>query len=520
ISLREMVYEPSLLAKEDNVFTETPSTEQQPIGQLIKYTKFVGNQKLDNSIIRQAISSRAGSRYDETIIREDRKKIAELYRQHGYFQTTSTVESRAVPGGIVLTFNINEGMRYIIKDILFAGNRIADDERLLKQLKKTKVGRQYEPKKLNDDIMRLKKFYKKLRHSDGTMYSFPTVKIDSDVEHILSEQKVIIKINITEGVKVIIQFFGNEHIKSKHLLKNLPLLERGNLSRFTLKKSVAEIEEKYRKKGYYHVKVTYKTMPKPPQEVVIEFYIDEGKPIYLAEIQFEGNNSIPAKELRKRMATRPRSFFAVIPILRWWVSKGIYDENTLTTDLHALNLLYERQGYRQVKIPNLKEIQPQIRENRLYLVIPIEEGPQLRVEEPPKFEFINGRKSGSAKLSHIPIEEIRENLTTREGQPYNPDTLLKDEIYLRSRYAEAGYVHAQIESSFHDGVVTFKIKEGKQAFLGEVKFFGNAKTKENVLKREFLVKEGEPYNTAKIAKTQQRLYALGLFSSVVFEPSN
>ncbi|HIE29455.1 TPA: outer membrane protein assembly factor BamA [Candidatus Poribacteria bacterium] len=525
------VYEPSLLAKEDKVFAEATRTEQQTIGQLIKYTKFVGNQKLGKSIIRQAISSKAGSRYDEVVIREDRKRIAELYRQHGYFQTQVTVESRVVSGGIVLTFNINEGMRYTIKDILFEGNRIADDERLMNQLKKTKVGHQYEPKKLNDDIMRLKEFYKKLRQSDGTFYSFPTVAIESEVEYISSENNVTIKISITEGVQAFYQFSGDEHIKPKHLLKDLPLLERGNLSRFTLKKSVEEIKEKYRKKGYYNVKVTYEMIQKPPQSVIFNFHINAGKPVYIAEIQFEGNNSIPKKELRKRMATQPRSFFAAIPILRRWVSKGIYDENTLTTDLHALNLLYERQGYRQVEIPNLKEIQLQIRGNRIYLLIPIKEGPQLRVKAPPKFEFIGGppregSEQGDFGRSHVfsetEIDEIRRNyLTTKEGQPYNPDTLLKDEIYLRSRYGEEGYVHAQIESSFHDGIVTFKINEGRQAFLGELRFFGNAKTEENVLKREFLVKEGEPFNTAKIfSKTQQRLYALGLFSSVVFEPSN
>ena len=498
------------VAQKGETFVVAPKTEQQIVGQLIKYTKFVGNQNFDGAIILQAINSQPGSKYDEAIVQKDQDRIAKLYRQHGYFQTKPTVEIREIPEGVAITFIINEGIRTIVGRILFEGNRIADDERLFKQLKKTKVGHQYEPKKLDDDIIRLKEFYKKLRRSDGTVYSYPTVRINSDVEYISVENKVIIKISIIEGVEVTIQFFGNEHIKSKHLLKDLPLLERGNLSRFTLKKSVAAIEEKYKKKGYYHVKVlTPEPIPKPPQGVIVNFHIDEGKPIYIADIRFEGNNSIPAKKLRKRMATQPRSFWAGIPILRRWVAKGIYDENNLTIDLHALNLLYERQGYHQVKIPTLKEIHPQIRENRIYLSIPIDEGAQLRVEEPPKVEFID-----EPILSE---DDIRENLTTKEGQPYNPDTLLKDEIYLRSQYAEKGYVYAQIESSFQDGIVTFEINEGKRAYLGELKFFGHDKTKENVLKREFLVKEGEPFDTTKIAKTQQRLYALGLFSSVVFE---
>jgi outer membrane protein insertion porin family len=499
-------------------------TEQQASSQLIKYIKIVGNQKIDESAILHEVSSQPGSKYDEAVVQRDQDKIVELYRRYGYFQTKATGESRQIPEGVSLTFVINEGIQSIVGKILFEGNRIADDERLLKQFKKTKVGRQYEAQKFNDDITRLKNFYKKLRRSGGTMYSFPTVQTKSDIEYIPAENKVIIKISIVEGVKVTIQFSGNKHIKSPKLLKDLPLLERGNLSRFTLKKSVATIEENYKKRGYYLVKVTYEMIPKPPQEFIFKFHIDEGKPIYIKEIRFEGNNSIPSEKLRKYIATKPRSFWAGVPILRRWVAKGIYDEDNLTTDIHALNLFYERQGYHQVKIANLKDIQPKIIENRIHLLIPIDEGPQLLIEKPPEVEFIGEEARGTAtkgqqegKRATLSENNIRENLTTREGQPYNPDILSKDEIYLRSKYGEEGYVYAKIESSFHGGIVTFKIDEGKRAYLSKLRFFGNEKTKENVLKREFLVKEGEPFNTTKIAKTQQRLYALGLFSSVDFE---
>ncbi|MBM3238733.1 outer membrane protein assembly factor BamA [Candidatus Poribacteria bacterium] len=516
---------------EAGIEADSTKTEQRTYGQLIKHIKIINNQKIDESAILHEVSSQPGSQYDEAVVQRDQDKIVELYRRYGYFQTKATVISHQLAEGVALTFDISEGNQAIIGNILFEGNRIADDTKLFNQIEETKEGRKYAPQKLNDDIIRLKEYYKwedgkegKFRHSDGAMYSYPTVQIKSNVEYIPAENKVIIKISIVEGVNVTIQFSGNKHIKSKNLLKDLPLLERGNLSRFTLKKSVATIEGNYKKKGYYLVKVTYEMIPKPPQEFIFNFHIDEGKPIYIGEIRFEGNNSIPAKKLRKYIATKPRSFLAGVPILRRWVAKGIYDEDNLTTDIHALNLLYEQQGYHQVKIANLKDIQPKIIENRIHLSIPIDEGPQLLIEKPPKVEFIGEEARGTAtkgqqesKGATLSENNIRENLTTKEGQPYNPDILSKDEIYLRSKYGEEGYVYAKIESSFHGGIVTFKIDEGKRAYLSKLRFFGNEKTKENVLKREFLVKEGEPFNTTKIAKTQQRLYALGLFSSVDFE---
>ena len=496
-----LVYIGEATAEEEKRFSVTAKTEQQMASRLIKYTKIVGNKNLDESIILQAVDSQPGSKYDEAIVQRDRDKIAELYRRHGYYQTKSTVETRDIPEGEItsLTFVIDEGIGSIVGRILFEGNRIADEKILRKQLSKTKVGHKYEPKKLNYDIIRLREFYKK--------HGYPTIQINSDVEYTSAENEVIITITIiTEGQKVTIQFSGAKHIKPKHLLRDLPLLERGNLSRFTLKKSVAAIEDKYKKKGYHLVKVIYEAMNKSPREVIVNFHIDEGKPVYIAEIRFEGIGKDKAKELKKYIATKPRRFWAKIPILRRWVAKGIYDENTLTIDLHVLNLLYKRQGFHQVAIPNVKEIQPRIRKNRIALSIPIDEGPQLSIETEP--QIIDG---------YILSEDDKSNLTTKKGKPYNPDTLLKDEIFLRSKYAEKGYAYAKIESNFRDGIVTFNINEGKPVRLREINFFGNEKTKENVLKREFLVKEDEPFNTTNIAKTQQRLYALGLFSSVIFE---
>jgi outer membrane protein insertion porin family len=299
------VTESTLLSEKDktslggtNIEPTSTETEPQTSGQLIKHIKIINNQKIDESVILHEVSSQQGSQYDEAVVQRDQDKIVELYRRYGYFQTKATVTSHQISEGVTLTFDISEGIQAIVGKILFEGNRIADDEKLLKQLKKTKVGRQYEPRKSNDDLTRVKNFYKKLRRSGGTVYSFPTVQPKSEVEYIPAENKVIIKISIVEGVKVTIQFSGNKHINSKTLLKDLPLLERGNLSRFTLKKNVATIEEHYKKKGYYLVKVTYQMIPKPPQEFIFNFHIDEGKPIYIAEIRFEGNNSIPAKKLQ------------------------------------------------------------------------------------------------------------------------------------------------------------------------------------------------------------------------------
>ncbi|HXX81294.1 MAG TPA: BamA/TamA family outer membrane protein, partial [Thermodesulfovibrionales bacterium] len=66
-------------------------------------------------------------------------------------------------------------------------------------------------------------------------------------------------------------------------------------------------------------------------------------------------------------------------------------------------------------------------------------------------------------------------------------------------------------------IVSFEIQEGKKTFFGKTLITGNTRTKREVIERQLLHKEGEPFNSGVLAKERQRLYKLGLFSDVRVE---
>jgi outer membrane protein insertion porin family len=67
-------------------------------------------------------------------------------------------------------------------------------------------------------------------------------------------------------------------------------------------------------------------------------------------------------------------------------------------------------------------------------------------------------------------------------------------------------------------MVRFRITEGRPVTIGKIILGGNERTKENVLRRELAVHEGEAYDYGAILKSQQQLYKLGFLGSVRFEP--
>ena len=62
--------------------------------------------------------------------------------------------------------------------------------------------------------------------------------------------------------------------------------------------------------------------------------------------------------------------------------------------------------------------------------------------------------------------------------------------------------------------VTFEIEEGQKIFIDRINIFGNAKTVDNVIRRELELVEGDPYNSFKIRQSERNIRSTGLFENV------
>ena len=62
--------------------------------------------------------------------------------------------------------------------------------------------------------------------------------------------------------------------------------------------------------------------------------------------------------------------------------------------------------------------------------------------------------------------------------------------------------------------MTFFVDPGERAYVNRISFFGNDKTRDDVLRREMRQFEGAPASQASIDQSKRRLEQLGFFSTV------
>ncbi|MDI6781561.1 MAG: outer membrane protein assembly factor BamA [bacterium] len=358
--------------------------------------------------------------------------------------------------------------------------------------------------------------------------SLNTKKIDADIraiyklgyfEDVSASTKVIngkttLVFSVKERQKVIsISIVGSKEPDNEELKKVITLKENAPYQPYQVKESIQKMLEYCQEKGYCFSEITSEIKPFAEKEkkgekgekgekgVDVVFRLDSKQLIKVKEIVFL-NNTIPAKTLKKQIKT---------------VKGGRYNKAELDIDLQRLVYYYKSKGYFQANtslgdiVFNKDEKGEKGEKKGITITINISEGNQFK---------ITGIEIVGNKL--IPEAEIRAKLKTGENSLYNIMSISQDMQMINNLYAEKGYISSQVAPEEDVDVeaktvfVTFKIYEGNQAYIEKILIAGNTKTKENVIRRELLVKDGSLFDGQNVRLSRQRLINLGYFEEVIF----
>ncbi len=466
--------------------------------------EFKGNS-LSESLLLDVVVSRPKKEYSFEIAEDDRRKVLDLYKDYGYFQTEIRLTPIPNPNSsrqIDLLYNIDEGNRALIQDIRFEGVKSIDVEKLEETIKGER-GKTYQKQSVDADANRIRELYRK--------NEYLTVKVIPRRNYDDAASTVILNYEIIEGKKIEIKFVG-DGIDESELQQKLTLFKRENFSETILKSTEQQILQIYREKGYYDPKVSHRREEKSGQEVAIYFEIQLGQAPRIRHINFEGNTAFTDAFLLDLMETQPRSRF-VVPGFGWLLSKGIYNPTTLEMDKRALELEYKSKGYPDVRVTsNAPKID---KDDRLILDIKIYEGEQKIIDR----VSIEG-------VTIFEIAELYAKLDAKPGTPYSLEIANYGERQLESLYNEKGYIYAHISHDYQPETrtLTYRISEGIQAKFGKFYFDGDGQIKLHVLQRTFenlgLV-EGAAFNEERLlTESRRRLLTAGLFQEVEIEPSD
>jgi outer membrane protein insertion porin family len=365
------------------------------------------------------------------------------------------------------------GFPKIIERVEVCGNKRIEKERILAEAK-VKEGDEFLQKKTGDWI---KAIYKMEEFSDLSC-------------EIIEKEGSITLSFVVHEVPLIgtISFSGQKEKKRDDIEKVLGLKEKDPLFIPNVEEAKASITTFYRNEGFYFATITYQIKG---EELI--FTINEGKECKIKEVKFSGNKSISSHRLRGKIKT----------------SKGdAYIQQELETDIDSLTDFYLNEGFAKVVIAK-PVVSFNEKKKGLIVEIPISEGSKYKVG---KIDI-----SGNSLFSE---PEIRKVMMIKEGSVFSQGLLDRDFRSIGNLYYEKGYISAQvvpipsyrIQAKIID--YSLSIEEGELSYIEKIEIAGNKRTKDKVIKRELLIKEGEILSWDKVSKSRHKLALLGFFDNV------
>jgi outer membrane protein insertion porin family len=257
----------------------------------------------------------------------------------------------------------------------------------------------------------------------------------------------------------------------------------------------------------------------------LTFEINEGDRVRVMDIQFEGNQVFSDGKLRGSMKLVKEA-----GLFSRFKGQDILDREKLEFDLRHVDNYMRSKGYLQARHGEARvEGIGRRRTGLPILPLPflssVDEG--LRVTVP----IVEGRlyRIGEMKIEGNSIfseEVIRNVIGLKQGDVANGEKIGKALFEnLKKYYGQQGFIEytAEPTPTFKDnaqkadeGVVDFviTIEEGKQFSLRRLEFIGNTFTRDNVLRREVLLNEGDIYNQTAWEYSIIKLNQLGYFDPI------
>jgi outer membrane protein insertion porin family len=300
-----------------------------------------------------------------------------------------------------------------------------------------------------------------------------------------------------------VAFEGNKKAKDEQLSSEVQSKPRGTFSRATVQNDVQRILEVYQRNGRYDVRVDPKIIELPNNRVDLIFEIDEGAKTGVEKILFVGNNAFSDYRLKDVIKTGVTNWLSFLK------SNDIYDADRIEVDRDLLRRFYLRNGFADVRIVSaVGEYDP---EGKGFVIT-------FTIDEGLQYHF--GAVNIVSNVPEVPGESLRYKLRVESGRVYNADAIEKSVEDTTIEVARRGFPFSTVRPRGERNVatrtvdVTFVVEEGPRTYVERINIRGNTRTRDYVIRREFDIVEGDPYNKALVDRAERRIKNLGYFKTV------
>ena len=295
---------------------------------------------------------------------------------------------------------------------------------------------------------------------------------------------------------------GNRRIKDEVILSTIQSQPRRVFSPSVVESDAALIAGTYTQEGRLSARVSPKIIRRSDNRVDLVFEIFEGGVTEIERLSFVGNEAYSDRRLRRVLSTKQAG------LLRQLIRSDTYVEDRIAFDQQVLRDFYLSRGYVDFRITGTN-VELSEERDAYFMVINVQEGQQFRL----------GNIVVNSDLPDVDTEIFGAAHKMRSGAVYSPN-LVENAITRMERLAVAkglDFIRVEPRITRNDRELTldveFLINRGKRIFVERIDISGNSATLDRVIRQQFRIAEGDPFNPREIRQSAERIRALGFFGS-------
>ena len=286
------------------------------------------------------------------------------------------------------------------------------------------------------------------------------------------------------------------------LYEILSLKNRSSYNSINVKKDENAILNYLKEQGFYFSKITSSYQDLGDNKIDLYYEIDLGDKAKISKISFIGDKIFKDSTLRSVILSEEYRFWKFIS------GKKYLNENLINYDKRLLNNFYKNKGFYNVAIES--SFASYLGNDEFEILYNISSGKKYYFNEfnlnlPIDYEADN-------------FNELNNIFRDLKGEKYSLnsiDKILKeiDKIVLNEQFE---FLKSSVQEEIKDNLInlTFDIGESEKFYVEKINILGNNITREEVIRNNLLVDEGDAFNELLQAKTINNLKALNFFSKV------
>jgi outer membrane protein insertion porin family len=330
-----------------------------------------------------------------------------------------------------------------------------------------------------------------------------------------------VRIDVQGGVLVVIveerptvadvSFTGTKEFDKEVLvkaLKEIGLTEGRPFDKALADRAEQELKRQYISRSLYGAQVQTTVTPIERNRVNLNFNVVEGDTAKIKDIRIVGAKAFSESTLLGLFDQETGGW------LSWYTKSDRYARTKLNADLETLRSYYLTRGYLEFKIDSTQvAISPD--KQSIGLTVNITEGERY---------VVSGVKLEGNYLGKD--DEFKTLVKIEPGEAYNSEHIADTTKAFTDYFGTFGYAFAQVqvkpEIDRINSRVAFVIQAdpSRRAYVRKINIAGNARTRDEVIRREFRQFESSWYDGDKIKLSRDRVDRLGYFKSVDIETSD